>query len=159
MNCIVQVRMHPTPAEYIDWLQPYPEQVRNLSIATRNSIVSRAPDATEIVADACNSVAMCLTYTSTHVKSFVHIATGSDHVNFGFTCGASLPDRLGRLAGSGKQIRHMKLWKLEDLDDPYLWEMFDEAHNRAFRPDPPLARQTLFMLYENAKKRRPVLSS
>ncbi|HTQ09860.1 MAG TPA: hypothetical protein VMI31_07300 [Fimbriimonadaceae bacterium] len=145
----------PPPAEYLTWLQPYPEAVRELCLAAREFAISRAPDATEIVADAVSAVSLGLTYTSTHVKGFLYIAATADHVNFGFNYGASFDDPEKRLLGSGNQSRHMKLWSKADLDDPYFQAMFKQAHDRAFRPQPPLERRVLFMRYENAKKRRP----
>jgi hypothetical protein len=143
------------PREYVEWLSVYPDHVQELALAAREFAVSRAPDATEIVADAANAVSLGLSYTHTHVKGFIYIAATKDHVNFGFTYGASFDDPERRLLGVGNQSRHWKIYKIADLDDPYFVQMFDQAHTRAFRPDPPLPRKTIFMLYENAKKRRP----
>jgi hypothetical protein len=145
----------PVPSEYLEWLETYPEHVRNLALAAREFAVSRAPDATEIVADAANAVSLGLSYTHTHVKGFIYIAACSDHVNFGFVYGASFDDPEKRLLGSGNQSRHIKLYSFADLDDSYFQQIFDQAHARAFRPEPPLPRKTVLMLYQNAKKRRP----
>ena len=41
---------------------------------------------------------------------------GRNHVTFGFHQGTSLEDPEGLLEGSGKNIRHMKLRSVEDLD-------------------------------------------
>jgi hypothetical protein len=40
---------------------------------------------------------------------------GKNHVTFGFHCGTSLEDPEGLLEGSGKNLRHVKLRTLEDL--------------------------------------------
>jgi hypothetical protein len=40
---------------------------------------------------------------------------GKNHVTFGFHCGASLEDPEGLLEGTGKNLRHVKLRTLEDL--------------------------------------------
>lgn len=143
------------PPEYVEWLQPYPEQIRELALAARHFAVSRAPDATEIVADGSYAVSMGLSYTHTYVKGFIYIAAASDHVNFGFTYGASFDDPHGRLQGSGNQSRHIKLWEPADLNDPVFVELFEQALARAIRPDPPLKRKTVLMKYEGIKKRRP----
>jgi hypothetical protein len=145
------------PAEYLEWLRPYPKPIQELALAARAFAVGRAPDATEIIADGVNSVAMGLSYTHTHVKGFIYIAAASDHVNFGFTYGASFDEPSGKLLGAGNQSRHMKLWSIADLDEPDFIEMFEQAHARALRPDPPLPRKIVLMRYENAKKRRPAL--
>jgi len=143
------------PPEYLEWLKPYAAETQQLALAAREFAVSRAPEATEIVADSSYAVSMGLSYTHTHVKGFIYIAAYDDHVNFGFTYGASFDDPEGRLLGNGNQSRHIKLWKLSDLDDPYFAWLFEQAHARAYRPDPPLERQVVLMRYENVKKRRP----
>lgn len=143
------------PTEYLDWLRPYPKAIQELALAAREFAVSRAPDATEIVADGVYTVSMGLSYTHTYVKGFIYIAAASDHVNFGFNYGASFDDPESRLLGSGSQSRHIKLWTISDLEDPYFQMMFDQAHNRAFRPHPALERRIVLMRYENANKRRP----
>src|SRR5271166_2932585 len=88
------------PRQLVDWLRPYADSVRQLVLAAREFAVSRAPNATEIVADGANAVAVGLSYTHTHVKGFIYIAACSDHVNFGFTYGASFDDPESRLEGS-----------------------------------------------------------
>jgi len=145
----------PPPPEYLEWLEPYSESVRRLALAAREFAVGRAPHATEIIADGANAVAMGLSYTHTHVKGFIYVAASSDHVNFGFNYGAAFDDPAGRLLGSGNQSRHVKLWTIADLEDPEFIQLFEQAHSRAFRPDPPLDRTVVLMRYENAKKRRP----
>ncbi|HVT14349.1 MAG TPA: DUF1801 domain-containing protein [Fimbriimonadaceae bacterium] len=147
--------MRPSPPEYLAWLEPYSDAVRELALAAREFAVSRAPDATEIVANATYAVSMGLSYTHTHVKGFIYVAAYRDYVNFGFTYGASFDDPEGRLQGTGNQSRHIKLRSLADLDDPYFSFLFDQALNRAHRPDPPLEPTVVLMKYESVAKRRP----
>lgn len=46
------------------------------------------------------------------------IAPYADHVNLQFYQGTSLPDPRGRLEGTGKALRHVKLRHARDLKDP-----------------------------------------
>jgi hypothetical protein len=146
----------PPPPEYLEWLSPYPDTVRQLALAARAEAVRRAPDATEIIADGVKAVAMGLSFTHTHVKGFLYIAAAKDHINVGFTYGASFDDPEHRLLGEGNQSRHMKVFSPADLEEPYLWQMFDQAQARAFRPEAPLPRKIVLMPYDGAKaKKRP----
>jgi hypothetical protein len=49
-------------------------------------------------------------------KPFCLYMVGKNHVTFGFHYGTSLEDPEGLLEGSGKNIRHVKLRSVEDLD-------------------------------------------
>jgi hypothetical protein len=47
---------------------------------------------------------------------FCFYMVGKNHVTFGFHCGTSLEDPQGLLEGTGKNIRHVKLRAVEDLE-------------------------------------------
>ncbi|ROT98982.1 DUF1801 domain-containing protein [Histidinibacterium lentulum] len=49
------------------------------------------------------------------------------HVNFGFMQGAHLPDPQGRLDGTGKSLRHVKLRTPAEVEDPALAALLDAA--------------------------------
>jgi hypothetical protein len=48
-------------------------------------------------------------------------------VNFGFNQGAELDDPKGILKGTGKQMRHIKLKKSDDIDRDYLTRLIQQA--------------------------------
>ncbi len=48
----------------------------------------------------------------------VAIAPQSDHVNLQFYLGTSLADPTGRLEGTGKNLRHVKIHHAKDLKEP-----------------------------------------
>ncbi len=52
---------------------------------------------------------------------------GKNHVTFGFLRGTALEDPAGLLEGSGKNLRHVKLWGVEDLERPELLKLIREA--------------------------------
>ena len=52
---------------------------------------------------------------------------GKNHVTFGFLRGTSLPDPEKLLEGTGKNLRHVKLWTVEDLKRPALKKLIVEA--------------------------------
>lgn len=49
------------------------------------------------------------------------------HITFGFTRGTSLSDSKGLLEGTGKNLRHVKLRKVEDLSKDGLRQLVEEA--------------------------------
>lgn len=127
--------------------------MRELHLAARALVLREAPDATEVIADATNAVSCGYTYTHTHVKGFCFVASTLRNVLLGFPYGAGLDDPEGRLCGSGNRVRHVKLTALSDLEDPYVLSLVRRAIAHAFRPDPPLKRKLVFMIYRGQKKR------
>ncbi|NKC01761.1 MAG: hypothetical protein GKR90_25130 [Pseudomonadales bacterium] len=59
-------------------------------------------------------------------KKFCAIAPHAKWVNLQFHNGASLTDPEGRMGGTGKSIRHMKVASSDELDD-YLSTLIKEA--------------------------------
>ena len=47
--------------------------------------------------------------------AFLHAE--EDHLQFGFFGGSDLPDPEGLLQGNGKYVRHIKVWRLADIDE------------------------------------------
>ena len=60
-------------------------------------------------------------------EHFCYIAPQKNYVNLGFMYGADLPDPDGLLEGSGKLLRHVKIRSLEDLEQPALRNLIEEA--------------------------------
>jgi hypothetical protein len=57
----------------------------------------------------------------------VYIHTEPDHVQFGFYAGASLEDPEGLLVGSGKYVRHVKVFTAKDLDREALAALLEQV--------------------------------
>jgi hypothetical protein len=58
---------------------------------------------------------------------FCFYMVGKNHVTFGFHFGTSLPDPAGLLEGTGKNIRHVKLRTVEDLERKGLEKLVQAA--------------------------------
>jgi hypothetical protein len=56
-----------------------------------------------------------------------YFMVATKHITFGFTRGTSLADPQGLLAGTGKNMRHVKLRNVEDLRREGLRELVEEA--------------------------------
>lgn len=60
-------------------------------------------------------------------RPFCLMMVEKNHVTLGFSRGTSLADPGGLLEGTGKNLRHVKLNKVEQLCDPNLQELVLEA--------------------------------
>jgi hypothetical protein len=109
----------PPSEELIRLLSRFELRVGELGLALRAMILEEAPFASERIFD---TYALALTYSLTDkwADSFCHVVVYTKHVNLGFNRGAELNDPDGRLEGSGKLIRHIKVKRGEDLTKPYL---------------------------------------
>jgi hypothetical protein len=141
------------PPEYFEFLACYPEHVRETSLASRDFIVSLAPDASEFVVDATQAVSVGLSYTATWVKGFVFVATYPKHAILGFPYGSGLEDPEGRLRGEGKRVRHMRILKPDDLEDPYLAFLVNQSNKKGFRPEVSIPRKVEITRYKGPKRR------
>jgi hypothetical protein len=60
--------------------------------------------------------------------AFGYVNAFKDHVNVGFFRGAELPDANGLLEGTGKFMRHVKLWPGQKIDDAALRKLVQAAY-------------------------------
>lgn len=67
-------------------------------------------------------------------EKVVYFAVAGDHVNLGFFRATELHDPAGRLEGTGKGTRHVKLRRAADLDAPYLGRLVRTAVGLPYRP-------------------------
>lgn len=78
-----------------------PEETRATAIAVRDVVRRAAPDLVET---------MCMGIPHWAGKDYVlYIADYTHHVNLGFRKGAQIRDTTGRLEGTGKGLRHVKV--------------------------------------------------
>jgi len=57
----------------------------------------------------------------------IYLHTDSDHVQFGFFAGATFTDPRKLLRGQGKQVRHIRVDKIEDIDEAVFATMIRKA--------------------------------
>ncbi len=65
---------------------------------------------------------------------FCFYMVGKNHVTFGFHYGTSLEDPQGLLEGTGKNIRHLKLRSLEDLEQKGVKQLVQTAARLKGKP-------------------------
>jgi len=145
--------MLPEPPEYLEFLAPYPEATQELARALRHRLIELLPPCIETIWDAVNTVGPAYGFTEKNVECFLHLPTYTKYVNLGFNQGASLRDPENRLQGSGARIRHIKLTRVEDLDDPYIQDLIRQAHETAFRGPEPIIPRTIIRVMDGPKRR------
>lgn len=60
-------------------------------------------------------------------EAYAFISVHREHVNLGFYHGTQLNDSSALLEGTGSLIRHIKLKRTEDLDNPALQDLLQQA--------------------------------
>lgn len=60
--------------------------------------------------------------------AFSYVNAFKDHVNVGFFFGALLKDPARLLEGTGKRMRHVKLWPGREVDSAALAQLVDAAY-------------------------------
>lgn len=60
-------------------------------------------------------------------EHFCYIMPHKDYINLGFFYGADLPDPHGQLEGNGKALRHIKIRTLEQVENPSIRELIEQA--------------------------------
>jgi hypothetical protein len=121
----------PPPEQLLELLAARRPLMAPIVLALREMVASEAPDATENV---YNVYAVVDLFTFGRPgDAFIHIVAYEKHVNLGFNQGATLPDRHGLIAGTGKRIRHIRITAAEDLKRP-LRPYIRAAIKQAIRP-------------------------
>jgi hypothetical protein len=103
-----RVPRRPVPEELHEILAPFSGHVAETALALRDRVLAVVPRAHEIVWDATNAVSIVHSASPQwRTDAIPHIAVYANHANLGFNDGATVPDPLGILTGSGALIRHV----------------------------------------------------
>ncbi len=146
--------MLPEPPEYLQFLAPYPAATQVLAQEVRRRVLELFPPCVETVWDAINTVGSAFGFTERNADHFLHIPVYTKYMNIGFSHGALFDDPEGRLKGTGARIRHIRLDRVEDLDDPYLQGLIRQAVETAAHSTEPVVARTIIRVMDG-KKRRP----
>lgn len=99
------------PSEFDMFLENYSDEVSSLSRDLSEFVLQTAPDSAETLHLGWK----VLSYGNTN--KFCPIAPHNKWVNLQFHSGTSLQDSTGRLLGSGKSMRHVKVACKQDIND------------------------------------------
>src|SRR5579871_5914457 len=94
-------KSYPAPKELIRYLKPFDPAVRDLALATRQTVLEEMTPCVETVVDAYSAVAIGFGPSGKLSEDICHVATYTKGVNLGFNRGARMADPEGVLEGSG----------------------------------------------------------
>lgn len=146
-----------TPAQQLDrFVAKFSPDVARTTKSVLRAMRKRLPGALELVYDNYNALAIGFSPTERVSDVIFSIAVFPRWVSlFFYQSGAKLPDPKKRLAGNGKQVRHVVLENgAKTLDDPYFAALMREALRRARTPLDPKQRRRI-VIKSIAKKQRP----
>lgn len=145
--------MLPEPPEFVEFLAPYPVATQELARGLRARMLELLPPCIETVWDATNAVGVAFGFTERNADHFIHLPAYTKYVNLGFSFGTSLDDPEGRLKGTGSRIRHLRMERVEDLDDPYVLRLIQQAIETAPRPKGEVEPRTIIRVMDGPKRR------
>jgi hypothetical protein len=122
--------------------------------STRKTLRKRLPAANELVYDNYNFFVIGYCSTERPSDCIVSIAAAANGVGLSFYYGASLPDPLKLLLGSGSQNRFIRIESAATLAHPGVEELITAAVAQAERPLPASGRGKL-VIRSISKKQKP----
>jgi hypothetical protein len=100
------------------FLEAYTPDIRDLTHQVRALIASVTPDADEYLKRGWKVI--WYGFGPRMPDQFAVVMPTRNHVGLGFAYGSDLPDPKGKLEGTGKRMRHVKLRTGADVSDPAL---------------------------------------
>ena len=98
------------------FLEAYTPDIRDLTHQVRGLIASVTPDADEYLKPGWKVI--WYGFGPKMPDQFAVVMPTRNHVGLGFAYGSDLPDPKGKLEGTGKRMRHVKLRTAADASDP-----------------------------------------
>src|SRR5262245_15588959 len=122
--------LRPPSEELIEKLSQFDLRVGELALGLREIVLAEVPSAVEKL---FRVYALVFRYSLTGkmADAFCQVVVYPKGVNLMFNRGAELDDPDGILVGDGKIIRHIKVRRPEDLNNPYLRKFIRAALKNA----------------------------
>ena len=95
------------------------ENIQDITTYLRNVILETSEDFTEEIKWGMPSYGI--------QKNICYLQPSKNHVNLGFYYGASLIDKDNLLEGTGKQMRHIRIKKLDEIKSEKIKALIQEA--------------------------------
>jgi len=105
--------------EVSEYISSLPEDKKEIVKALREIILSVDPSLTESL--------KWKQPVYSKKGDICYLFPAGNHVNLGFYRAIELKDPKKILEGTGKNMRHIKIWGLENIDKEYFWELVSDA--------------------------------
>lgn len=107
--------------EVDSWFDEDPEDLQSIAKAWFTLMRQCGADVRELLHDGCPTACV-------EDAAFAYVDSFTNHVNVGFFCGAMLEDPAGLLTGSGKRMRHVKLFPGRTVKEAALTALITAAY-------------------------------
>ena len=143
-----------TPSAQVSrFMARYDADIIGVAIDARARLRRRMPGAHELVYDNYNALVIGFGPTERASDAVLSLALYPRWVTLFFLFGATLPDPLGLLKGSGKQVRSIRLATASTVDTPGVRALIDAALAEADPPMPLRSRGRVIIKSVSAKQR------
>ena len=143
-----------TPSAQVSrFMARYDADIIGVAIDARARLRRRMPGAHELVYDNYNALVIGFGPTERASDAVISLALYPRWVTLFFLFGATLPDPLGLLKGSGKQVRSIRLETASTVDTPGVRALIDAALAEADPPMPLRSRGRVIIKSVSAKQR------
>lgn len=135
------------------FIAKFDPKIGRLVRSARAALRKRWPTAIELVYDNYNALAIGWAPNERTSEVIVSLAVFARGVNLYFMYGASLPDPLGLLKGSGNQGRFIRLDRVAQLDEPGVEALLRAAVRHGRTPLATTGRGSLVIKSVSARQR------
>jgi hypothetical protein len=104
-----------------EWMKKHPDELSAIAQHWFDVIRQCGDDVRELLHDGHPTACIA-------DAGFAYVNAFRDHVNVGFFRGAELQDPSGLLQGTGKYMRHVKLWPDDEIDSAALKKLIESAY-------------------------------
>jgi hypothetical protein len=113
--------------DFSEIVSTYDPPIQQISWRIREIIREVMPDVVEVVWKQ-QRIAGFGVGPRKMTEHFCYISPHKKHVNLGFYYGTLLPDTASLMEGTGKLLRHIKIRKLDELENPAIRKLVEAAH-------------------------------
>ena len=110
------------------FLEPFPDNVKEITLWLREFIWDLYPDCNELVYDNYNALAIGFAPTDKAGDAFCSLAVYGKHTNFGFNRGSEIMDPDKILNGKGSLYRHITIKDKKNFPKAYIEKLLREAY-------------------------------
>jgi hypothetical protein len=109
-----------------DLVERLDPKIEEIARRLRTLILRLDPDAVEVVRLGDNAASFGLGPKKMS-EAYAYIMPKKGYVNLGFYNGAALADPAGLIEGTGKRLRHVKVYSSEDANRPEIRRLIETA--------------------------------
>ena len=115
--------------DLLGFLQPFPENVKEMALWIRELIWDLYPNSNELIYDNYNALALGWSTSDKVGDTFCSIAVYSKYLHFGFYWGSKIDDPEKILLGKGNQYRYIIIRNKSDFPKTYIKKLLKEAYS------------------------------